>query len=156
MQLQLKHIKSTSFGFVNLACVSPAPAKAACVEPIYLGQIWAFWRFVIFLFPDSFKWEPLSNSLGFTIDLFLQSNLVYESFTQILGNEDHEEAKGQQMLPRIPLTQEQRKIEATSGGCDFWRRSGYPNSSSVCPFRFYWFLGFDSHFFPKHSSMVPT
>lgn len=42
--------------------------------------------FVIILFPDSFKGEPLSDSLGFTIDLFLQGNPVYELLTQTLGN----------------------------------------------------------------------
>lgn len=86
------------------------PCKGwACVEHVLLVKMWASWGFVIILFPVTFNWEPLSDSLGFTIDLFLQGNQPCKPLMQTLGNQSHEKLKGQQMLPTILVPQEQNK-----------------------------------------------
>lgn len=125
------------------------PCKGwVCVEPILLMKMWASWGFVIILFPGTFKKEPLSGSLSFTIDLFLQGNQTCEPLMQTLENEGHEKVKGQQTLPLILLPQQQKtQVEASFENCGLWRRYGHPNSLPVFPFRFYLVSGFDSHFF---------
>lgn len=81
------------------------------LNPFIWGRCEFPWDLSLFFFLMASNESHCLTPLVSTIDLFLQGNPVCELLTQTLGNEDHEKVKGQQMLPLIPLTQEQNKLK---------------------------------------------